>query len=148
MKRLSLSPGWMRALLLGSLCLNVLLGAFIATRWVEGMRAPVFTAAPPQLVELVARRLPAADAEILRRVYRSKDAQFSAGQAEYVKALLAAGRLLAEPQVNSAALRNAVMEARANRIRIGDLAIEAFLEAVPQMSAEGRRGLTAGIRVR
>jgi hypothetical protein len=49
---------------------------------------------------------------------------------------------------DTVALRSAVMDARDKRIRIGDLAIATFLEALPQMSAEGRRGLTAGIRAR
>ena len=54
----SLSPGWMRGLLLASLCLNVLLGAFMVTRWLEGMRLPYLMAGPPQLIERVARRRP------------------------------------------------------------------------------------------
>lgn len=147
MRRLSLSPGWVRGLLLASLCLNVLLGAFIATRWVEG-RAPIFTAAPPQLVEIVARRLPAADAEIVRRIYRSKEAQFAAAQADYVRALRVAGRLMAESRIDAAAVRAAVIEARDSRIKVGDLAIDTFLEALPQVSVEGRRSLLARMRVR
>jgi uncharacterized membrane protein len=136
------------ALLLASLCLNVLLGAFIATRWIELSRAPMITVAPAQLIELVARRLPSADAEVLRRVYRDKAAQFAAEQAEYRRALLAAARLLAEPQLDPAAVRAAVHEARNKRIRIGDLAIDTFLEALPRMSAEGRMGLTRNLRER
>ena len=135
-------------LLLGSLCLNVLLGAFVATRWIEGARLPMVAMAPPQLIEIVARRLPSADAEVLQRVYRAREAQFSTSQREYWRALLAAGRLLSEPRLDSGALRAAVMEARNKRVRIGDLAIETFLEALPQMSVEGRRRLTASIRQR
>ena len=149
MKQFSIS--WDRArggLLLASLCLNVLLGAFIVTRWVEGVRNPMVTAAPQQLVELLARRLPRADADILRRVYRGKEQQFAAGQADYQTSLAAAGRLLSEPQLDKAALRSTMTEARDKRIRIGDLAIATFLEALPQMSVEGRRGLVASIRPR
>jgi uncharacterized membrane protein len=144
----SLSPGWLRGLLLASLCLNVLLGAFMATRWVEGMRLPNLMAGPPQLIERVARRLPAADADILRRAFRSRERQLTDSQAEYERALVAAGRLLVQTPVDAGALRAAVAEARDKRIRIGDLAIDAFLEALPQMSPEGRRDLTRGIRAK
>jgi hypothetical protein len=96
----------------------------------------------------VARRLPAADADILRRVFHAKDRELNDGQAAYVRALLAASRLLVQTPVDTAALRAAVSEARDKRIRIGDLAIDAFLEALPQMSAEGRQTLTRGIRAR
>jgi uncharacterized membrane protein len=146
MKALSLSSGWLRGLLLASLCVNVLLAAFIATRWVEARQ--IIALGPPRLIEIVARRLPGADAEILRRVYRSKDAQFAAGQAEYERALRSAAGLLAAPTPDPAALRAAVMEARDRRVEIGNLAIDTFLEAVPQMSPEGRRALTAGVRGR
>jgi uncharacterized membrane protein len=149
MMQLAISQSRVRnALLLGSLCLNVLLVTFIATRWLGAARLPVFATPPPQLMELVARRLPAADADILRRVYKSREAQFAAGQSEYAQLLLAAGKVLSEPQVDAAALRAAVTEARNKRVRIGDLAIETLLEAVPQMSVDGRRGLIAGIRAR
>ena len=139
---------WRNALLLGSLCLNILLAAFFLTRWAERGPGPFVAAAPPQLIELVARRLPAADAEVLRRVYRLREEQFTANQREFRLALLAAGKLLSQPQLDIAALREAITEARNKRIAIGDLAIETFLEALPQISAEGRRGLTASIRPR
>lgn len=142
----SLSSGWLRGLLLGSLCLNVLLGAFIVTRWVGSMRMPFLTAGPPQLVERVARRLPRGDAEILRRVFRERERQLTDAQADYERALAAAGLQLAQTQVDAGALRTAITAARDRRVRIGDLAIEGFLEALPQMSPEGRRGLTRVIR--
>ncbi len=135
-------------LLLASLCLNVLLGAFVATRWLEGLRAPLVAASPPQLMELFARRLPAADAEILRHTFRQRQAEFAAGQADYQAALAATAQLVARPQLDAADLRKAVGEARDRRIKLGDLAIEVFLEALPQMSIEGRRGLLARLRPR
>ena len=144
----SLSSGWLRGLLLASLCLNVLLGAFMATRWVEGMRLPYLMAGPPQLIERVARRLPAADADILRRIFKARERQLNDSQADYERALVAAGRLLLQTPVDAGALRAAVAEARDKRIRIGDVAIDAFLEALPQMSPEGRRDLTRGIRAK
>jgi uncharacterized membrane protein len=143
-----LSSGWLRGLLLGSLCLNVLLGAFIVTRWIEGMRLPYLMAGPPQLIERVARRLPAADADILRRIFQARERELGDSQAAYMRSLLAASRLLVQTPVDTAALRAAVSEARDKRIRIGDLAIDAFLEALPQMSPQGRQNLTRGIRAK
>jgi uncharacterized membrane protein len=142
-----ISGNWRSVLLLTSLCLNIVLVAFLATRWIEGRFNPLI-AGPPQLIDAVARRLPRADAEILRSVYRGKEAQFTAAQREYRQALAGAVQLLSQPQLDVAALRSAVMNARDKRLGVGDLAIETFLEALPQMSAEGRRGLTSRIRPR
>ncbi|HZT47955.1 MAG TPA: periplasmic heavy metal sensor [Hyphomicrobiaceae bacterium] len=135
-------------LLLASLCLNVLLGAFVATRWLEGLRAPLAAVSPPQLMEMLARRLPSADADILRRVFRQRQAEFAAGQADYQAALAATAQLVARPQLDADALRKAVREARDKRMKMGDLAVEVLLEALPQMSLEGRRGLLARLRPR
>jgi uncharacterized membrane protein len=135
-------------LLLASLCLNVLLGAFIATRWLDGVRAPMLAASPPQLMEMLARRLPSADAQILRRAFRQRQAEFAAGQADYLRALGTTAELVARPQLDTDALRKAVSEARDKRMKVGDLAVEVLLEALPQMSLEGRRGLLARLRPR
>jgi|GEM_PF-1626287 len=142
-----LSARALRLLLLGSLCLNVLLGAFLLTRALEPLRPPMAVPAA-RLVELAARRLPAADAETLRAAYRRKEAEIAASHGDYLSSLRAAGRLLAAPQVDVAALRETIMHAREKRIRSGDLAIDAFLEVAPQLSVDGRRRLVESIRAR
>ncbi len=52
-------------LLLVSLCLNVLMGSYIAKQWFEFWSPPLTRASPPRLIQLIARRLPAEDAEKL-----------------------------------------------------------------------------------
>lgn len=137
-----------KVMLLTSLCLNVAMGTFIATRWVETDRELVNASAPPRLIERATQRLPKADADILRGVYRTKEAEFAALQRQYWRALLAAGRVLAQPELDPATFRAAVEDARNKRVEIGDLAIETFIEGLPQMSPEGRRALISGIRRR
>jgi uncharacterized membrane protein len=128
-------------LLLMSLCLNVALGTYIGAQWLDRWQMPLVVAGPSRLTELIARRLPAADAEILWRVYRGKEAELKIAQSEYREALFAAGAVLAAPQLDVQATRAAVAKARAERIEVGDISIEVFLEALPQMSPEGRKQL-------
>lgn len=129
------------ALLLTSLCLNVALAAYIGAQWMDRWRLPLAAAGPPRLVELIARQLPAADAATLWRVYRSKEADLKVAQGEYREALFAAGNVLAAPQLDLQAARKAMAKARAERIEVGDISIEVFLEALPQISPEGRKQL-------
>jgi uncharacterized membrane protein len=135
----------MRVLVLVSLCLNVAMGTFIATRWMEAHPSEAVSGSP-RLVERAIQRLPTPDAEILRAVYRSKEAEFTASQRAYALALVAAARVLAQRDLDTAALRTAIEDARNKRVKIGDLAIDTFLEAVPQMSLDGRRALISNMR--
>lgn len=135
----------MRVLVLVSLCLNVAMGTFIATRWMEAQPSEAVSGSP-RLVERALQRLPKADADILRAVYRSKEAEFTASQRAYVLALVGAARVLAQRDLDTPALRTAIEDARNKRVKIGDLAIETFLDALPQMSLEGRRALISNMR--
>jgi uncharacterized membrane protein len=130
-------------LLLGSLCLNVLMGSYIAKQWIAAWSPPIaFTlAAPPRLIQFVAGRLPSADAETLWRIYRAKEQELRTAQGDYEQSLRRAVRLLAQPDVDVPALRSAVMGARDKRIKVGDIVIETFLEAIPQLSPQARQDL-------
>jgi len=134
-------------LLLVSLCLNALMAGYIAMQWFGPRPLPAM-ATPPRLIQLVANRLPSADAETLWQVYRGKEHALRQAQADYELALRGAGRLLAQSDVDVPALRRAVMEARDRRIKIGDVVIETFLDAVPQLSQSGRQGLVGQMRNR
>jgi hypothetical protein len=50
--------------------------------------------------------------------------------------------------VDAAALRSAVTEAREKRVKVGDIVTEMFLEAVPQLSPQGRQDLVGRLRKR
>lgn len=129
-----------------SVCLNLVLASYIATQWAERLRAPLAVAAPTRIMEMVSRRLPQADADILWRVYRNREEALSAAQADYRRALANAGGILVRPSLNGDALRAAVSDARNKRVAVGDLAIEVFIEALPQMSEQGRLGLLGALR--
>ena len=133
------------AALLLSLCLNVLLVVYIGAQWFDRIGLPA-AAGTPRLIEMVARRLPAADADVLWRVYRGREAELSSAQTDYRRALAAAAIQLSRAQLDSEASRRSTLEARDKRVRVGDLVIEVVLEALPQMSSEGRAGLVGSLR--
>jgi uncharacterized membrane protein len=130
-----------RLLLLASLCLNVALGAYVGAQWREPQWTPRGAGVPTRLIDRVAARLPAADAEILWRIYRGKEAELRPLQQDYVAALLKTLKLTGQPELDKPALRAAIEDARTKRIKIGDLVIETFTEALEQISPEGRRQL-------
>ncbi|HEY6254688.1 MAG TPA: periplasmic heavy metal sensor [Xanthobacteraceae bacterium] len=136
---------WREPLLLGSLCCNVLLATYIGIQWLKADNFLVEALGPARLIARVADRLPKQDAEILWQVYRSKAPEFSTAEADYVRGLGRPVDLLTAETVDTEALRTAVMESRKNRLRVGDLIVETFVDAAVQMSADGRRQLVSGI---
>lgn len=134
------------AILLASLCLNVLLVAYIGTQWFDRWRMPIIVAAPTRLMEAIARRLPSDDADVLWRVYRTREAEVTAAQSDYRAAMTAAGELLAAEPLNMDAVREAIVKARTERIELGDLSIAVVIEALPQISPEGRKKLVSRLR--
>jgi uncharacterized membrane protein len=128
-------------LLVASLCLNMLMGGYIAKQWVEASAPGLAMGSPPRLVRMMAGRLPSEDAGTLWRAYGVREPALRSAQADYEQALRRAVRLLAQPNMDSAALRTAVMEARDKRINMGDIVIDMFLETFPQLSPQGRRDL-------
>jgi uncharacterized membrane protein len=142
---LNLFRSWQRAILLGSLCCNVLLATYIGVQWLRVEHSLVETFGPARLIARVAERLPSQDASILRQLYKSKEAELVAAQLEYVSSLGTPARLLTEQAIDPEALRLAIRETRKKRLRLGDLITETFLDAIVQMSPDGRRQLVSGI---
>lgn len=135
---------WRDGLLLVSLCANAVFAGYMLSLWAKPDR-PLETLTVPRVIERVASRLPQPDADILWRVYQSKQSEFAAARSDYFAALVKPVRLLGEDKLDPPALRKAVKESRDKRVKIGDLALETFLEAVEQMSPESRRKLVGGI---
>ncbi|MFZ5693174.1 MAG: periplasmic heavy metal sensor [Pseudomonadota bacterium] len=135
---------WRDSLLLVSLCANAVFTGYLVSIWIRPDR-PLETLTVPRVIERVASRLPQPDADILWRVYQSKQSEFAAARSDYFAALVKPVRLLSEDKLDPPALRKAVKESRDKRVKIGDLALETFLEAVEQMSPESRRKLVGGI---
>jgi uncharacterized membrane protein len=53
-------------------------------------------------------------------------------------------QLVAQPELDRAAVRTAVKDARDKRLKIGDAVIETFVEMLEQISPKGRRQLVGG----
>ncbi len=96
------------------------------------------------MIERVAARLPKDDADILWRIYRSKEPEILNLQADYTRALFKTMRLTAQPELDKAALRTAVQDSRDRRSKIGDAVIETFTDMLEQISPKGRRQLVGG----
>jgi len=133
-----------RWLLLASLCCNVVLATYVSVQWLRPGWNPAGAGVPLRMIERVAERLPKDDADILWRIYRGKEAEIAPMQAEYTRALLKTMRLVAQPELDRAALRLAVKDARDKRLKIGDTVIETFVEMLEQISPKGRRQLVGG----
>lgn len=135
--------------LLVSLCLNGVLGSYVAAQWLVP-RPLIATAAgaPMRLIDNIADRLPPGDAARLRRIYADKTPAVTEAQAVYEQALRRAILTLAEPQLDVAAFRAAVMEARHRRVAIGDIVIDAVVEAAAGLPPETRAALAGRLRRR
>ncbi len=143
-----LAGRWMwNGLLLALLCLNAILIGYIATGWMKAERPPEALAGA-RIIERMAGRLPPADAEILRQVYRDKQNEFAVARENYLLALVRPIRLLRQDELDIGALRKALSDSRNKRQKIGDLVTETFIEAVARMSVDGRRKLVGGIAMK
>lgn len=144
MKLWPLSQRGARWFLLASLCVNIALATYVSVQWFQSGWSPVGAGIPLRIMERVAARLPQDDADILWRVYHGKEPEILPLQMEYTRLLIKTMRLTAQPELDKDALRAAVMEARAKRVRIGDAVIDTFLEMLEQISPKGRRQLVGG----
>jgi uncharacterized membrane protein len=133
-----------RWLLLTSLCCNVVLATYVSVQWLRPGWTPAGAGVPFRMIERVAERLPKEDADILWRIYRSKEADLQPMQAQYTRSLLKTMQLVAQPELDKDALRSTVKDARDKRLKIGDIVVETFVEALEQTSPKGRRQLVGG----
>jgi uncharacterized membrane protein len=133
-----------RWLLLVSLCINVVLATYVSVQWFRPGWSPAGAGMPLRMVERVAARLPKDDAEILWRIYRSKEPEILPLQMEYTQSLLRTMRLTGQTELDKDALSAAVKESRDKRLKIGDAVIDTFLEMLEQISPKGRRQLVGG----
>jgi uncharacterized membrane protein len=142
---------WREVLLMASLCLNVALATYVGVQWLAPPPPPGVGAGfgtgpgllPRRLIARAADRLPKADADLLWRAYHAKERDVVAAQTDFLLALGRAARAIAAPDPDAAALREAMIDARDKRRRVGELVVDTFLEALPQMSAQGRRDLVS-----
>lgn len=137
------SPG--RLVLIGSLCLNLALGGYLASQLLRPQERPT-AMPPPRVLGLLARQLPPRDAEVLQEAYRGKREQIVAARAVFELSVAKVLELLAEPELDVPALRAALEDARTKRMRQNDPLVEAFFQALEKMSFQTRRDLVGRFR--
>ncbi len=137
------STPW-RALMLLSLCANVVLFTYVSVQWLLPGGFRPGAGVPIRMIERVAERLPAEDAEILWSIYRGKEAELLPLQSEYRLALMKAMKTAAQTNLDKAELEAAVKDARDKRVKIGDLVVATFVEMLERISPKGRRQLVGG----
>jgi uncharacterized membrane protein len=144
---------WRAGVLMASLCLNVALATYVGVQWLAppppgagpGIGSGML---PRRLVARAADRLPTADADLLWRAFRARERELAAAQADFLLTLGRASRAIAAADFDGAALHEAMIDARDKRRRVGELVVDTFLDALPQMSAQGRRDLVSGLAAR
>jgi|SRR5580700_6444870 uncharacterized membrane protein len=129
--------------LLFSICINVGLTSYLA---VQVLKPPPLSsthleredANPDSMIQKFVDRLPKADAEILLQLYQTKETQILAATAAAQSARFRALSLLAQPNLDAAALQTAFKEAMDDRERMQRLLAETVLEATLRISPQAR----------
>jgi uncharacterized membrane protein len=125
-----------------SVVLNIfLVGFLLAQLWSSHAPPDSEALAPREVLRQLAERLPHADAEHLRRAFASRRTELAAARRE---ARAASERVRADigaVPFDSEKMRADLDAAHAARDKVRPLIEQALLEALPQMSEEGRRVL-------
>jgi uncharacterized membrane protein len=129
------------AVLIVSLALNAALVGFLGVNAWRRHEIAAAGATPPGFLRLVRWRLPGADKPVLDEAVKRKESELAAAQADAQKAMRAAIASLRRPDFNEAEFRAAVKEARDQRLRLSDLNLDVFLDAVAHISPEGRTAI-------
>lgn len=138
------SSSQLRALMLLSLCFNVILFTYVSVQWLVPGGFRPGAGVPLRMMERVAERLPKEDAEILWSIYHGKEAELLPLQSEYRQALMKAMKTAGQTNLDKAELEAAVKDARDKRVKIGDVVIATFVEMLDRISPKGRRQLVGG----
>ncbi len=148
-----LTPSRLRAILVGSIALNLFLLAIVgAQRWravqLQRMAVPASSFVEglgiqdteDSLQEFV-KRLSPDDTAILEKATRARLIEILNARRDFAAAVQRTRAEIARDPVDPTALRAAIIEARQQRQRSGPVLEGILLEAVPQMTLEGRRAL-------
>ncbi|HWF96510.1 MAG TPA: periplasmic heavy metal sensor [Xanthobacteraceae bacterium] len=124
--------------LLGSLCLNIGLAGYIAVQAPTADSQEPVHRAPDAVIATFAAHLPSQDADILWRIYRSRQAQIQAADVASQQARLRVVSVLAQRDLDTDLLRATFKEALESQARMQDLLFDAAIEALQQISPDGR----------
>ena len=126
--------------LLLSVCLNIGFASYIAVQALGGESHEHFR--PEAAIAGFAAHLPSRDADILWRVYRVREPQIQAAEAAAQRAHIPVLSALAQRDLDTDVLRTTFKEALESGVRMHELLADTLIEAVAQMSPEGRQEIT------
>jgi len=129
------------AVLIASLALNAALGGYLGVNAWRRFQISKEIGTPPGFLRLVRWRLPAADKAILDAEVDKKGQEFAGAQFDAQRAMRVAIASLRRSDFNEADFRAAVKDARDKRLRVSDLSLEVFVDAMAKISPEGRTAL-------
>jgi uncharacterized membrane protein len=135
---------WRTAALLASILMNALLLSYVGGQMAGGSAAGVFRLNPEDRIEMLAKRLPEADADLLRKAYRARGADFANVNSNHEEAVSRVLALMAQPQLDLGALRTELLKARGHRERLNDLLSEILLATIQKMPASSRAAFANG----
>lgn len=125
-----------------SVALNIFLVGFLLAQLWTGHTQPAPEAlAPREILRQLAEQLPAADVEHLRRAFSGRLPELVRARREVRAASERARADIAAVPFDAAKLRADLEATRAAREKLRPLIEQALLEALPQMSEEGRKTL-------
>jgi uncharacterized membrane protein len=136
-----------RALLIGSLAVNVLLVSFIGVLIYKKHAWKAAMDSAPRAIQMVKKKLAEPDRVVLDQAYGARERAFAVAQSDYDKAVQETVALLMQPSLDPAVLRAKVQDAREKRLRVADLTIETFVETITKISPEARRDLVKKFRM-
>jgi uncharacterized membrane protein len=132
-----------------SVALNIFLAGFLLAQLWSGHAQPEPEAlAPREILRELTRQLPPADAEYLRRAFISRVPELVRLRREARTASEQVRADIGAVPLDTGKLRAAFEATRAAREKLRPLIEQALLEALPQMSDEGRRILSHARLVR
>jgi|GEM_PF-2337046 len=122
-----------------SLGVNLFLVGWLATQSFSTPKFDKFGVPPEKAAEAIAKTLPDSDGEILRHVISSRATQLNAARRDSQDAMKVLRETIVADPVDQTALRDAFDHMRATRQSERGLFADAIIDAIPQMSLEGRQ---------
>jgi uncharacterized membrane protein len=129
-----------------SIVLNIVLAIYIADSVLGRETCAENVTNMPGLFEIIASaesRLPRQDADVLREIYRAKQSQLLSTQSAFIILMARTVTILGQAQLDTAALRAVVDDAREKQMQLNNIVLEIFLAASERFSPEARQQLVA-----
>ena len=146
-----MNTNWMsgkagRLVLFASVALNLALASAIGVHLYKGYHRSEMVRPQNFGIERMARRLPAEDADVLRRIYAARAEEIKASQVDLRDARRGVRQVLETEPFSAEAMNAAVSKMDVERSELMKTLQGVFTNAASEMSAEGRAKLAQGPR--